>query len=494
MSTTRTIFALAILSVGNGVRAAESPGDLAIHARSILKKHCVECHDGKAGSRSSLQILDYSQLTSSERKLPPFVKKGAPLASQVVEFIEDGSMPPGNRPKLSAEETAIVKAWTAGGAAGYPRQFDDSFAHAVILADLEAAKQSERASYRYFSLHHLLEKNPAIVGLLPEREAFRKALNGVSKREFTSLKSIDPTETIFRVDLRELGWSAKPFHRIGFGANGVPKDQPASDTIFDILLLEYPFANMPPATKEAEAIVESWLRPIEQIRPIIYMQADWFAERVNGTPLKADFNRLIGPEVKARGFEAPERKRPDSRPDDLPPIAVRPGENAIPIVPIDAWYAADYQPKTAPKIDISILNEDSKPTSKFKVGDRLKMEIRSSQDASVEMILVNPDRSITPVGLGASAQLQANVAKDIIFGGQKQGLRLGDDSVGRQRFIVYAAPRPFPKGEILAIEDDDAPLARFVHPFYQLAEKIGDPPKFDASNMARKSAIFEVTK
>src|SRR5271166_637277 len=135
MSTTRTVFALAILAVGSGVRAAESPGDLAIHARSILKQQCADCHDGKAGSRSSLQILDFAQLTSPARKLPPFVKKGAPLASQVIEFIEDGSMPPGNRPKLSAADAAVVKAWIEGGAPAYPRQFDDGFAHGMILAD-----------------------------------------------------------------------------------------------------------------------------------------------------------------------------------------------------------------------------------------------------------------------------------------------------------------------------------------------------------------------
>jgi mono/diheme cytochrome c family protein len=494
MSTTRSLFALAIVSIGSGVRAAESPGDLAIHARSILKTHCAECHDGKAGSRSQLQILDYAQLASPVRKLPPFVKAGAPLASQVVEFIDDGSMPPGNRPKVSADDAAVVKAWIESGAAAYPRQFDDGFAHAMILADLEAARETERKNFRYFSLHHLLDSNPVIVELSKQRDAFRKAVNSVAKRELDSLKAIDPTGTIFRVDLRELGWGATPFRRIGLGSNGEDKNLPATDTIFDFLLLEYPFGEMPTATKAAAALAELWLRPIAQIRPVVYVRADWFATAVDGTPLKADLGRLIGLGANARGFEAPEKKAPELRPEDLPPIAIRLPAKAIPIVPIDAGYAADYEPKPpAPQIKIAISDKNGKPATKFKPGDRLKMDIRSSQDAFIELIRIDPEGSIFVENLGTSSRVQANVPKTINFDGQKEGLLLGD-LLGKQRFIVYAGKEKFPAGELLQSKHEDLPIERFVHPFYKLPRTIGDPLPFDPAKMARKTAIFDVAK
>jgi hypothetical protein len=444
------------------------------------------------GSRSQLQILDYAQLASPDRKLPAFVKAGAPLASQVVEFIDDGSMPPGNRPKVSTDDAAVVKAWIEGGAAAYPRQFDDSFAYAMILADLEAARETERKSFRYFSLHHLLDGNPVIVELSKQRDAFRKAVNSVAKRELDSLKAIDPTGTIFRVDLRELGWDATPFRRIGLGANGAAMNLPATETIFDFLLLEYPFGEMPPATNAAAALAELWLRPIAQIRPIVYVRADWFAKAVDGTPLKSDLSRLIGLGANARGFEAPVMKGPDLRPEDLPPIAARLPRKAIPIVPIDAWYAADYEPKSlAPKIEISITNQDNNKVVRFKPGDRLKMDIRSSHDAFMELILVDPEGSVLTVDLGPNIRLQANVWKQVNFGGQKNGLLLGN-LLGKRRVIVYAATEKFPAGEILQSKHEDLPIERYVHPFYKLPRTIGDPLPFDPAKMTRKTATFEV--
>jgi mono/diheme cytochrome c family protein len=491
MSMTSSLFALAILTVGSAGRAAESPGDLAIHARSILKTHCAECHDGKAGSRSQLQILDYAQLAGSERKLPPFVKPGAPNASQVVEFIDDGSMPPGNRPKLSAADAAVVKAWIESGAAAYPRQFDDDFAYAKILADLEAAREAERKHFRYFSLHHLLEGNSIIVELSKQQDAFRKAVNNVARQE-DALKAIDPTGTIFRVDLRKVGWDATPFRRIGLGANGTAMNLPATETIFDFLLLEYPFGEMPPATKAAVALAELWLRPIAQIRPVVYLRADWFARAVDDTPLKSDLTRLIGLGANARGAEAPVMNLPELRPEDLPPIPIRLPGKAIPIVPIDAWYAADYEPKSpAPKIEIAITDQAGNKAARFKPGDRLKLEIRSDQNAFIELILVDSEGSVSPVDLGPNIRLQANVPMQVVFGGQKNGLLLGN-LLGKRRFIVYAAKDKFPAGEILQSKHEDLPIERFVHPFYKLPKTIGDPLPFDPAKMTRKTAIFEV--
>src|SRR5262249_49943344 len=150
------------------------------------------------------------------------------------------------------------------------------------------------------------------------REEFRKVVNSVSKGDLATLAAIDPTKLIFRIDMRETGWGTKPFHRIGLGQNGEVKDLPAQDTVFDLILLEYPFAAMP--TKDVEEIVDTWLKPIAQIRPIIYLRTDWFVKEMEKTPLKSDINRLIGPAVKARGADAPQRKPFEPKLDDLPQV------------------------------------------------------------------------------------------------------------------------------------------------------------------------------
>jgi hypothetical protein len=121
------------------------------------------------------------------------------------------------------------------------------------------------------------------------------------------------------------------------------------------------------------------------------------------------------------------------------------------------------------------------------------MDIRSSQDAFIELIRIDPEGSIFVENLGTSSRVQANVPKTINFDGQKEGLLLGD-LLGKQRFIVYAGKEKFPAGELLQSKHEDLPIERFVHPFYKLPRTIGDPLPFDPAKMARKTAIFDVAK
>jgi mono/diheme cytochrome c family protein len=485
----RWLGAAFVVAVGSAITSAADSGDLAIKARLILKKHCAECHSGAAGAPSTLAMLDYAQLTDKDRRLPAFVKSSAASNSQIIQFMEEGSMPPGDRPRVPAEDIAVVRAWIEGGATAYPKKFDDVFAYAAILKDLQSAP-ADFKSFRYFTLHHLLTDDGVPLDLGALRESFRKALNSVVRKELVALKTIDPTGTIIRVSLTDLGWDNHAFERIQDGKPPLEVDF----TLFDVMLLEYPHGEMPPATKEAEQLTQLWLRPSAPVRPVTFVRADWFATAVDGTPLKTDLKRLLELNGgRKRGIDAPEKKSPPLKLEDLANLPALGQGKAVPIVAIDAWYAADYQPKNGPKIDMISTDPEGKPKTKFKSGERVKLEIRSDSDVFIDLMLIDTEGTIsqqTPIN---NNRIRGGVAKEVRIGGAKDGLFLGDGH-GKYRFVLFAAADTFPEGERLSSKHESLAIERYVHRFYPLPAKIGDPPRFDPAKMARTTAVIEVTK
>ena len=94
----------------------------------------------------------------------PFVSPGQDEASQIIQFIEDGSMPPGDRPRPTDEETGTLKEWIRETAPSYPRDFDDRTTLEAMLADLR--QHAEEAPHlRYFSLAHLIRDNEPLPDL-----------------------------------------------------------------------------------------------------------------------------------------------------------------------------------------------------------------------------------------------------------------------------------------------------------------------------------------
>ena len=170
---------LVLLASSAFVRADEpltrrEKGDLAIRARAILKKHCFECHGGP-DSRGTIQVLDYSKLVASGPNPVPFVAPNRAKASQIVQFLEDGSMPPGDRPRPTQEEIQTVKDWIGATAPSYPRAFDDRTTLQEILNDLQ--KHPEAApNLRYFSLAHLVRDDADLPDLKRIEFNLNKAL------------------------------------------------------------------------------------------------------------------------------------------------------------------------------------------------------------------------------------------------------------------------------------------------------------------------------
>jgi len=101
---------LVLLFTANQSRADEpaglnhrDKGDLAIQARGILKKYCSECHSGEAGSRGTIVVLEHPKLVADGPNPIHFVLPKNAAGSQIIQFIEDGSMPPGNRARPTTD-------------------------------------------------------------------------------------------------------------------------------------------------------------------------------------------------------------------------------------------------------------------------------------------------------------------------------------------------------------------------------------------------------
>ena len=221
------------------------------------------------------------------------------------------------------------------------------------------------------------------------------------------------------------------------------------------------------------------------------MQADWFATAVTGTPLKNDINQLRAFGAKARGA-VPTKLGSELRPEDLPNIPIRHLTKSIPINPLDAFYANDVDAKDGPKISIKITDANGKAAAKLSKDEPMQMEILSDQTVWIELIQIRPNGNILNYG---DFRVDKDVEKKVVFVGMKGGLKLGDH-LGKHRFIVFAAADKFAAGEILECEmGDDPDIDRYVHRFYELPRKLGDPPpQFNPSKMVRKTAFVEVLK
>lgn len=107
---------LALIAGGSSAMAAESNADAlwSAHIEPILKEHCTECHNptrSKGGlDLSSLQTI----LRGGDRGAA--VLPGRPEDSNLYRFLlaeADPHMPPGKRQPLTAEQSALIKAWIA---------------------------------------------------------------------------------------------------------------------------------------------------------------------------------------------------------------------------------------------------------------------------------------------------------------------------------------------------------------------------------------------
>jgi serine/threonine-protein kinase len=264
----------------------------AARAQAILRDQCATCHSG-ARPEGGFRIEDRADLLAKGRVVPSQPEQSA-LFQRVSS--NDDPMPPvgDGRRRLSAEEIAAVRDWIKGGApefvslvAAPPEQVGDEYVLRSILADVrKLAGAGERLeSYRYFSLNHLL-----VAGVTPdELKAHRQALTLVAnhlsrKAEFSVPQPIEPTGTVFRLDISRLGWDKQRLQTRDGGS--------ANCTLFDLVLLDYPYGMIYEGSDTYRQLVTEYLTPTRQLRPVAYVRADWFVNTAARPPLYEDLLQL----------------------------------------------------------------------------------------------------------------------------------------------------------------------------------------------------------
>src|SRR5262249_36086998 len=176
-------------------------------ARTVLQKHCHRCHgqDGTIEGGMSY-VLDRDRLMARGKIVP-----GAAEKSPLFRRIESGKMPPpGEAPRPTADDIAVLKKWINGGApsanapAALRSLLSDRDVQRFVLADLEAMERRDRRFARYFSIAPQYNAGLGESELQSYRIALRQLLNSLSWHPRIHLpKAVDPGCVVLRIDLRD---------------------------------------------------------------------------------------------------------------------------------------------------------------------------------------------------------------------------------------------------------------------------------------------------
>ncbi len=219
------------------VLLAQSPEAVAEAAAvaEILKSACYRCH-GESGTNEG----GMNYVASLSKVRDSLVRPGDPGGSLLMQRIDATDqaiqMPPaGEEPRLTAEQTAVVRSWIQNGAAipqsQSQRQFiTDDMLLKTMHEDLMAQNERSRRFMRYFTLTHLYNGGASDEELQTHRLAFSKLINSLSwGREIVLPYQVDEHGTILRLDIRDLTWSADTWDQIA-GVNPYPFEPDLPET------------------------------------------------------------------------------------------------------------------------------------------------------------------------------------------------------------------------------------------------------------------------
>ena len=209
--TVSMIVALAT-SVSASAQAAEN--ELAQQGYAILKKYCYRCH-GIDFKVPGMNVLDLDTLTPARQDDDPYLTIGKPEKSLLWTRVGvNADMPPDDAPdRPSDAEKELLKRWITEGApfpgrAVRPFQGEQQMI-ATIHAHLTKARVSDRPFLRYFTLTNLFNNHKQVTDdeMRLYRAALSKLVNSLSfQPSIVVPAAIDAEQTIFAIDLRDVGW------------------------------------------------------------------------------------------------------------------------------------------------------------------------------------------------------------------------------------------------------------------------------------------------
>jgi hypothetical protein len=489
----RTTAALALLfspALAFGAEPAphRARGDLALQARAILRDYCADCHTGSSDpGKSKLRLLDHKQLTAKDRKVPLVAREGRAL---LLDLVKDGSMPPANRRAPTRDDITVLENWVKDGAPGYPEQFDERFQLEAIADDLDSAKGAAQAR-RYVSFAHLITDGK-LPNLADAERRLTDALERASGSKVT-LEPIDPTATIFRLDLKSLGWQTRElFERM----DGRVSLGPHPLKPFDLLLLEYPFGVLDAEDTVAKRL-ESFLASKNQLRSVPFIHGDWLASALvtDGklTPLGEDLKSLALLEQALARSEKPPVGPPVPRilggaPFDRPKST----DGRVPIPPLSGWYTGEVTPEPAPFELTAELVSNGQVVKGVKVSEAFQLRVNSNRRVFLTLLMVQADGEIVVQNLLGGSVLQARAQRELKpksdrnpDGFKISGILTGGNAT-TEYFVLFASETELPLPQIVQSTHPDRPVSRFLL----------DPSakeRFDPNKVLRKVIPIPVT-
>ena len=283
--------------------AKAEPEALAAQVKELFRANCFECHNDKKAS-GGVKILDHARLLE-KKKVVPNKTDDSPLFDAITATGE-GVMPPTGRTRLNPEQVELVRKWINLGAPAFPADVavpaeakkDPAFKDVAgvdhvlksILAFVRDVPVADRRFLRFFSTNHILTAGATPAELELQRDALVKAINHLSwEPKLVKVRPIDaPVNSVFAIDLRELGWHQTPYFRTQHGKAAGKSHL----NIFDLALLEYPYAMAYDDSETFDKVMEEYILLTSCVRPIPYVRADWFCSVCTQPPLYEDFMQM----------------------------------------------------------------------------------------------------------------------------------------------------------------------------------------------------------
>jgi hypothetical protein len=354
--------------------------DLAFQVQQIFRRSCAECHYENA-PRERVNLFKTAVL--EERGL---IHRGAPDDSELLDRVAGGIMPPASRVKLADPDVKVLREWIKQGA---PAPLDGSQGYALwcIKEDLERIEQPEKKDIpylRYLTFEHLyrFDGRPLPEFMKERREKLEAVLARFSRNK-PHVSSIDPAAAVVRINLKELGWDAKPY----------PREIP---NLYDLILLEYPDGELPISFLRLYRPLRNFLKMADQVRPVVVLPADWFMAALQSPPLADDFNAVLAPD---------DSRRPEA-PTDLPRMPPPASERTavrLRIDPIDALTREKVSGIGQLEVELGVIyardRGEERPAFQDKIvdGDAIDYWVRTNKDAVVEFYKVSDGRTIEPL-------------------------------------------------------------------------------------------------
>ncbi|MBW3596161.1 MAG: hypothetical protein KY475_02680, partial [Planctomycetes bacterium] len=233
---------------------------LARRARRVLQQYCHSCHGQDGADEGGMNyVLNLKRLVDAEKVVP-----GEPTGSILLERMLDREMPPEDAERQPTDsDIAVIEEWIRSGAPAFEAPTDRKFLGnddivRYVAADVNSAPERDRPYYRYFTITHLHNGGVSDDELQTFRLALAKLLNSLSwERELVHPKPVDPAETVFRVDVRDMRWSTRHW---------------------DLIVAVYAYG-VRQVSSEANLLYRALGTPVPWIR------ADWFAAVASRPPL-----------------------------------------------------------------------------------------------------------------------------------------------------------------------------------------------------------------